>query len=111
FEVLLDQKRQVGDAVAIGFGQKIQRMQIASRSEYRKHLAVEMPIARQVARSYFRKTELHQLQLLDWINGVHSALQRQVHIRHFQHQQGLLDNPQTILLSELQFLPCETQEL
>jgi len=55
---------------------------------------MEEHFVRQLTILHAHQTKPKELESLDWIDGVHGALERKVNIVHVQQQQGLLDDPQ-----------------
>src|SRR5581483_8583043 len=99
FEIMLDKKRKKGDLIAEGRGQQIQCVQVAQRGKDLKQSPVKLHAVFQLATLGFQ-TELQQLESLNWIDCVHRLFQRQVHVIHFQQQQRLIDNTQTLAARE-----------
>ena len=98
-ETLFDEKWQIRGAIPERFGQQIERVQVARRTKYRQHAAVEVDGALEV-HVPLGELEPEEFELLDGIDRVNGALHRQMDIVHLHQQQRLFDDAQTLLPGE-----------
>src|SRR5207253_6501380 len=84
FKKLFDQKRKISYSILKRRRQQIQGMKVAGRGENFQYSSVELTLTGPLAFFHFQESELEEFEPLDWINSMHRALERQVHIGHLQ---------------------------